>query len=216
MGIWPRKATSRPRLTDYTDEQLLLGYRKHGRREWFAELVRRYERPLYAYLCRFLGDPDRAEDVFQATFFQVHLKADQFDPGRRFRPWLYAVATNQAIDFQRRNRRHRAASLDALEDRQSRSRDVAPLRDMIADEQPDPWQRVLQQDQAERLHVILQQLTPAMRAVVELVYFQGFSYQETADALGIPLGTVKSRMNAAVHRLGRLWQEREAAEPTSQ
>ena len=94
------------------DEELLLRYRETGQQEYFSQLVRRYERELYNYLCKYLGNADMAEDVFQATFVQLHLKCEQFQEGRRFRPWLYAVATNQAIDFQRRNRRHRILSLD--------------------------------------------------------------------------------------------------------
>ena len=79
--------------------------------EWFAELVHRYERDLFNYLRRYLGDADQADDAFQATFLQVHLKRDQFEACRTFRPWLYTLATHQAIDLQRRNRRHRMLSL---------------------------------------------------------------------------------------------------------
>ena len=95
-----------------SDETLLLRYRQTGGRDDFAQLVHRYERELYNYLRRYLGDAEMAHDVFQATFLQVHLKCDQFEDGRRFRPWLYTIATNQAIDAQRRNRRHRMVSLD--------------------------------------------------------------------------------------------------------
>src|SRR5436305_14497208 len=95
-----------------SDEELLLGYRESGDANLFSELVRRYERELYSYLRRYLGDASMAEDAFQATFLQVHLKCDQFEEGRKFRPWLYTIATNQAIDAQRRNKRHRSVSLD--------------------------------------------------------------------------------------------------------
>ena len=92
--------------------KLLVEYRQHGDRPAFDELVRRYEKELYGYPRHYLGDAEMAEDVFQQTFLQVHLKCDQFEPQRKLRPWLYAVATNQAIDFRRRNVRHRMASLD--------------------------------------------------------------------------------------------------------
>src|SRR5271168_1722475 len=95
-----------------TDEQLLAEYRQQGDRQAFAQLVHRYERELFSYLRRYLGDAEMAEDAFQATFLQVHRKCDQFEEGRRFRPWLYTIATNQAIDAQRRNKRHRNLSLD--------------------------------------------------------------------------------------------------------
>src|ERR1700757_5179040 len=97
---------------ELSDEDLFAQYRERGDRNAFATLVHRYERELYSYLRRYLGDPSMAEDAFQSTFLQVHLKCDQFDPERRFRPWLYTIATNQAIDAQRRNKRHRGISLD--------------------------------------------------------------------------------------------------------
>ena len=79
-----------------TDEQLVIRYRESGDGTLFAELVRRYERELYSYLRRYLGAAELAEDAFQATFLQLHLKCDQFDPGRKLRPWLYMIATNKA------------------------------------------------------------------------------------------------------------------------
>ncbi len=95
-----------------TDEQLLLAYRAEEAAEAFESLVHRYERELYSYLFRYLGDAAMADDAFQATFLQVHLKCEQFEEGRKFRPWLYTIATNQSIDAQRRNKRHRVLSLD--------------------------------------------------------------------------------------------------------
>src|SRR6476660_9905103 len=95
-----------------SDEELLMGYREASEASLFQELVRRYERELYSYLRRYLGDAEMAEDAFQAAFLQVHLKCNQYEPGRAVRPWLYTIATNQAIDAQRRNRRHRMVSLD--------------------------------------------------------------------------------------------------------
>src|SRR6266550_5427950 len=78
----------------------------------FGALVRRYERELYGYLRRYLGDGSLAEDVFQNTFLQLHLKSGQYQPGHPVRPWLYTIATHQAIDAMRRNGRHQAVSLD--------------------------------------------------------------------------------------------------------
>src|ERR1700684_2915303 len=105
-------SNAQPQLAERSDEELLLDFRTSGNRLAFDQLVHRYERELFSYLRRYLGDAEMAEDTFQATFLQVHLKCDQFEEGRRFRPWLYTIATNQAIDAQRRNKRHRNLSLD--------------------------------------------------------------------------------------------------------
>src|SRR4051812_4797069 len=92
-----------PHWTEMSDEQLLVAYRSQGEAAAFETLVHRYERELYSYLFRYLGDAAMAEDAFQATFLQVHLKRDQFEEGRKVRPWLYTIATHQSIDAQRRN-----------------------------------------------------------------------------------------------------------------
>src|SRR5207302_8503371 len=68
-----------------------------GQKEAFGVLVRRYERELYGYLRRYLGDSSLAEDVFQNTFLQLFVKSNQYEAGRPVRPWLYTIATNQAI-----------------------------------------------------------------------------------------------------------------------
>src|SRR6186713_2226890 len=106
------QVAGRESWSDRTDEELVEIYRDRGERGAFDELVRRYERELYSYLRRFLGDAAAAEDAFQATFLQVHLKCDKFESDRKVRPWLYTIATNQAIDLQRRGKRHRMVSLD--------------------------------------------------------------------------------------------------------
>jgi RNA polymerase sigma-70 factor (ECF subfamily) len=78
----------------------------------FAVLVKRYERELYGYLRRYLGDASLADDVFQNTFLQLYLKRDQYEAGRPVRPWLYTIATHQAIDALRRLGRHPTVSLE--------------------------------------------------------------------------------------------------------
>src|SRR5207247_5170835 len=98
-------------LTNCSDEELLARFRR-GQREAFGVLVRRYERELYGYLRRYLGDGNLADDVFQNTFLQLYTKIGTYEPGRPVRPWLYTIATHQAIDALRRNGRHPVLSLD--------------------------------------------------------------------------------------------------------
>src|SRR5437868_15265498 len=99
-------------LGQLSDEELMGRYREDARAELFTELVHRYERELYRYLARYLGDPSLADDVFQNTFLQVHLKRGLYENGRPVRPWLYAIATHQAVDMLRKQGRHPTVSLD--------------------------------------------------------------------------------------------------------
>src|SRR3954466_15020308 len=95
-----------------TDEMLLAAYRR-GDRSAFAKLVERYQRELFHFLIRFLGDRAAAEDIFQEAFLQVHQSADQFDPERRFRPWLFTIAANKARDLMRSQARRPTNPLQA-------------------------------------------------------------------------------------------------------
>jgi RNA polymerase sigma-70 factor, ECF subfamily len=189
-----------------SDEQLLVQYRQTGCRELFAELVHRYERELFNYLRRYLGDNGMAEDAFQATFLQVHLKCDQFEEGRRFRPWLYTIATNQAIDAQRRNKRHRMISLDRMSG-SSESDEVGRLGDLVVGADGDPFDHVTEYERGEWVREALFELSDQMRSVVQLVYYEGMKYREAADVLSIPVGTVKSRLHSAIAKLNEFWME---------
>jgi RNA polymerase sigma-70 factor (ECF subfamily) len=180
-----------------SDEQLLVAYRDCGDRAAFEELVGRYERELYNYLWNYLGDAQMAEDVFQMTFLQVHTKCRQFDSQRRVRPWLYAVATHQAIDAQRRNRRHRATSLSqCLGDD-----DDGTLDSWLDGGETGPLDRFLALEEERHVRRAVERLPELLRQTVVLVFFQGMKYREAAEVLGLPVGTVKSRIHAAVLKL---------------
>lgn len=197
--------TQRPLAADSdSDEGLLLRYKQTGDRSVFEALMRRYQREIYSYLRRYLGNAELAEDAFQGTFLQVHLKCDQFDDDRRFRPWLYAVATNQAIDVQRRSKRHRMASLD----RTGVGDDCdTQWSEKLVGEFIDPLAEASTRENGEWVREAVDGLSDSMKQAVHLVYYQGMKYREAADVLGIPVGTVKSRLHAAVQRLTSLWSQ---------
>ena len=189
--------------SDVTDEQLILEYRVTGNRELYAQLVYRYERELFSYLRRYLGNNEMAEDVFQATFLQIHLKCDQFQEGRRFRPWLYTIATNAAIDCRRRNKRHKMISLDAA--REQEHEDVGRLVNLLESSDLDPLDSAQAVERDQLVRKTLEQLPESMNAVIQLVYFQGMKYREAAEVLNVPVGTVKSRLHAAIAKLTDVW-----------
>lgn len=186
-----------------TDEELLEEYRLSGSPAMFETLVKRYERELYNYLRRFLGNQAMAEDAFQATFMQVHLKSHLFDETRKVRPWLYTVATNQAIDIQRRNKRHRLVSLD----RPNRVQhdELGSLMDLLASGEAGPGEGMELSERKKWVREAVAELPEQLGSAVKLVYFRGLKYREAADVLEVPVGTVKSRLHAALKRLGEAW-----------
>lgn len=196
-------------LGHMTDEELLAEYRLAGSPQIFEALVRRYERELYNYLRRFLGNTVLAEDAFQATFMQVHLKCHLFDGERKVRPWLYTVATNQAIDIQRRNKRHRLVSLDRVS--RSEHQELGTLINLLRSKETDPSDHLDANERQQWIRQAVAALPEQLRTAVRLVYFRGMKYREAADELSVPVGTVKSRIHSAVKRLGEAWDASQAA-----
>lgn len=182
-----------------TDEELIARFRATHEAAAFESLVHRYERELFGYLRRYLHDAELAEDVFQATFLRVHLHCDRFESGRPFRPWLYTIATNQAIDAQRRNRRHRVSARVGGDD-------GPQLADLVASTGPTAGARIEDEETREWLRSAVARLPEPQRSVLALVYERGVKHHEAARLLGIPLGTVKSRLHAALGKLGTAWR----------
>jgi RNA polymerase sigma-70 factor (ECF subfamily) len=188
-----------------SDEDLLAQLR-NGERASFAPLVKRYERELYGYLRRYLGDDDLAEDVFQNTFVQVFLKIKQYEPGRAARPWLYAIAINQAIDALRRRSRRaadRPAETVSAPDEDGQAR---PLLDLLTAPGEAPPEQAERTEERERVRAAVGRLPELLRQAVLLVYFQGLKYLDAAEILDIPVGTVKSRLHAALMKLTEDWK----------
>jgi RNA polymerase sigma-70 factor (ECF subfamily) len=192
-------------LTECSDEVLLTCF-QNGRREAFAVLVRRYERELYGYLRRYLGDASLADDVFQNTFLQLYTKISQYQPGRPVRPWLYTIATHQAIDALRRAGRHQTLSLEQQREAAGRDGETHALIGMIECTTPGPLDRAQTEERRLCMRNCVERLPDFLRQVVLLAYYQGLKYREIADILRIPVGTVKSRLHAALVKLQQAWQ----------
>jgi RNA polymerase sigma-70 factor (ECF subfamily) len=190
-------------LASCTDEQLLEHFLQ-GRREGFETLVRRYERELFGYLRRYLGDANLAEDVFQNTFLQLYTRIGTYESGRPVRPWLYTIATHQAIDALRRAGRHQAVSLDQHRE-ETQTGDLQNLITLLQSRGPSPLEQVQAEERRELVRDSVERLPDFLRQVVVLAYYQGLKYREIADILDIPVGTVKSRLHSALLRLQEAW-----------
>jgi RNA polymerase sigma-70 factor (ECF subfamily) len=202
LAMWNATETQ-PAWAERTDEELLGAYCTSGDRQAFATLVGRYERELFSYLRRYLGDAVMAEDAFQASFLQVHLKCRQFEEGRKVRPWLYTIATNQAIDAQRRNKRHRMVSLDRRQTQDSD--DLGSLIELLVSKESGPVLSLESEERQQWIRDAVAALPDALRSAVTLIYYQGLKYREAADVLAVPVGTVKSRLHTAILKLTEAW-----------
>jgi RNA polymerase sigma-70 factor (ECF subfamily) len=186
-----------------SDEELLTCFRR-GQREAFGVLVRRYQGELYGYLRRYLGDSSLAEDVFQNTFLQVYIKVGKYQPGRPVRPWLYTIANHQAIDALRRNGRHQTLSLNQEREEGNRA-DLRHLLALMESRGPGPVEHAQAEERRQWVRASVDRLPDFLKQVVILAYYQGLRYQEIADILDIPVGTVKSRLHTALCKLQDAW-----------
>ena len=178
-----------------TDERLITDYIGGDARS-FELLVHRHAREVYQFAHRFLGNASAAEDVVQETFLQVHSSANTFDPVRRFKPWMFTIAANKARDMLRRRNRKRELSFDAFVDQ-----DVEAGRrfvNLFSTDLKSPDAGIAIEDRRRVVKLAVDAIPPKLCEVLVLAYYHRFPYREIAEILGIPLGTVKSRLHAAI------------------
>lgn len=185
-----------------SDEQLLADH-LHGTAGAFDCLVARYTPELYVFLCRFVADNNAAEDLIQETFVQVHLAANTFDPTRSFRPWIYTIAANKARDHLRSRGRRPLFSLDSTggDDEGSALAQTIPAEQTPLSEQAEANER------QAAVRKLIDQMPEHLRLILMLGYFQQLPYAEIAEILQVPVGTVKSRLHAAVQHFAKLWRQ---------
>ena len=189
--------------TQVSDSMLLQQF-LDGNSEAFSALVERYQHNLYTFLARFVGDTALAEDVFQETFLQVYQSAPMFDMTRQFRPWLFTVAANKARDALRSRKRRSAAPLDAtISGTQDTKNTYAAL---LPSEIPSPDEISMNLEMRQSVQAIIDQLPENYRIVLILSYFQEIPHKDIAEILGVPVGTVKSRLHGAVGLFAQKWK----------
>jgi RNA polymerase sigma-70 factor (ECF subfamily) len=187
-----------------TDSQLLARHLE-GDSEAFEALVGRYRKELFNFLAKFTGDRALAEDVFQEAFLQVYLSAGSFDTSRRLKPWLFTIAANKARDALRKRSRKSAAPLDANVGGGEEGR--ATYADLLPANIPAPEEALLNLETRRGVQNIVEGMPEHLRSILTLSYFNGFAYKEISEILDIPLGTVKSRLHAAVKHFATKWKE---------
>jgi RNA polymerase sigma-70 factor (ECF subfamily) len=134
------------------------------------------------------------------------MKKSQYEAGRPVRPWLYTIATHQAIDALRRANRHQALSLDQNQ-KELPDGEVRSLLDLLEAPGPGPLDQAQAEERRERVRAAVDRLPDFLRQVVVLAYYQGLKYREIAGILDIPVGTVKSRLHAALVRIQEAWAD---------
>ncbi|HYN85352.1 MAG TPA: sigma-70 family RNA polymerase sigma factor [Pyrinomonadaceae bacterium] len=158
-----------------------------GREDGFEELVRRYQRPIAAYVYRMVGDYDAALDLTQEVFIKVYGSLARYRPEFKFSTWIYRIAHNSAIDHLRRTSAR-------LEDLEQGTEDGGSFEKPLASAAPSPEQLSERAERRAEIEEVVQNLPPAYRELIVLRHALDFSYDEIAEVTGLPLGTVKNRI----------------------
>ena len=188
-----------------TDEQLL-GEHLSGVAGAFDHLVGRYAGELYGFLMRYVGSASAADDLVQDTFVQVHVAGATFDPSRSFKPWLYTIAANKARDFMRSRGRRMELSLESSLTRGDG--DGAGLGDVIEAAAERPGASLESMEREAAVRAVIERMPEHLRMILLMGYFQQLPYADIAEVLKIPIGTVKSRLHAAVQHFAEQWRTR--------
>jgi len=185
------------------DVQLLERYAA-GDEGAFRELVSQYKDSVYAFLRRFLNDRDLVDDVFQETFMQLYVSRDTFDQSKPLRPWLFTIAANKAKDALRRKQRVDSPNLGSMFDSDEHS--IDDVLNTLDHDEHMPYDDLIRDETAAAVKRVIARMPASLREILLLAYFQKFSYTEIAGILGIPVGTVKSRLHTAVSRFAEDWK----------
>ena len=156
-----------------------------GRESGFEELVRRYQRPIAAYVYRMVGDYDAALDLTQEVFIKVYNSLSRYRSEYKFSTWIYKIAHNAAIDHLRR---YTAREQTFFSDADERTEIVIESRLMT------PEQESERNERCSEIETVVQLLPHAYRELIVLRHSHDLSYDEIAEVTGLPLGTVKNRL----------------------
>jgi RNA polymerase sigma-70 factor, ECF subfamily len=190
-----------------TDEALLTQY-KAGDERSFRALIERYNAPIYNLAFRFLRDPMEAENVTQETFLRIVGVLDRIRLDSPFKPYLFRVAVNLCRDLARKKHPVLFSELNSAPRRGDGAETVDAV-EAIEDDSPPPWARLEQAELSSRLNEAIDALPLVYKAVITLRFTEEFSYQEIAQALDLPLNTVRTHLRRAKHQL-RLELERDS------
>jgi RNA polymerase sigma-70 factor, ECF subfamily len=194
----PRRPVTTVDLTSIDDRDLVTLALK-GRETAYRELLSRYERPVFSLVFRMVRDRSLAEDLAQETFIRAFHALKSFNPSYRFSSWLFKIANNLTIDHLRK-RTLETVSLDGAPGAVSQE-EVDRTRIAVADGGEDPLSYVENRELGGQIEEAIGRLRPEYRTAVLLRHVEGYSYEEIAGIMEVPLGTVKTFLHRARHEL---------------
>lgn len=171
------------------DYKLVKRALENGDQKAYAELMGRYRDSVYYMLLKMVNNKDDAEDLTVEAFGKAFKRLSQYTPNFAFSTWLFRIATNNCIDFIRRKRKNTFSLDRPIEDEEGGEMMVDIRSDTM-----DPEEHIMKKQKIMMLHDLVDKLKPRYRTLIEMRYFQELSYEEIAQELDLPLGTVKAQL----------------------
>lgn len=188
-------------LAAKTDQEIV-ALARAGHEAAYRELIRRYERPIFSLLFRMVRDRELAEDLAQETFIKALNAIESYRPEFKFSSWIFKIANNSAIDHLRRR------ALDTLSLEGSPHAETPEAIEatalQIGDRQESPLDEVAARELGGQIEAAIAQLRPEYRSCILLRHVEGRAYEEIAQMLNLPLGTVKTYIHRARNELRQL------------
>jgi RNA polymerase sigma-70 factor (ECF subfamily) len=176
-------------------DQQVVAWAQDGNEAAFRELIRRYQRPIFSIIYRMVRDRELAEDLAQETFIKVLNAIDSYRPEHKFSSWIFKIANNAAIDHLRR-RELDTLSLEGAPDALTPERQEATAL-QVRDRTESPLEELEARELGSQIEQAIAGLRPEYRSCIMLRHVEGRAYEEIAEILGLPLGTVKTYIHRA-------------------
>lgn len=174
------------------EDGVLIDRAQHGDRGAFDSLVRKYEHRAYQYAFRLTTNPEEAADVVADAFVRVFSALQNFKGQSAFTTWLYRILTNCFLDTRKRERSRQTISLES-----ALQTDEGELERQVEDPGPTPAEDAEKSERQRTVGAAVDKLPEYQKAMIVMYHAEGLAYEEIADALDLPIGTVKSRLNRA-------------------
>jgi RNA polymerase sigma-70 factor (ECF subfamily) len=183
------------KLTD----QEIVALARQGREAAYRELIGRYQRPVFSLIYRLVRDREKSEDLAQETFIKVLNALDRYDPTYKFSSWIFKIAHNTSLDHLRK-KEPQTLSLEGSPHAETASEQEASVIQALSTEET-PEDYAASRELGTTLEVAIGKLRPEYRTAIVLCHVEGRPYEEIAETMGVPLGTVKTYIHRARNEL---------------
>lgn len=163
---------------------------EEGDQRAYAELLQRYRESVFYMMLKMCNNKDDAEDLTIEAFGRAFKKLEQYSPDYAFSTWLFKIASNNAIDFIRRKKQKYSISIDHKNDHADQTDHAQNLKSSVL----DPEEHFIRKQKIESVRLLVDNLKPKYKEMIELFYFQEMSHEEISNKLNLPIGTIKAQL----------------------